>query len=181
MIIFLYLLRTNTIYRMQKDQPTEQAPGGVLPLDEKDKAILRYIQSNAKATVREIAASIHLSTTPVHERIKRMEDEGVILQYATLLNHARINKGLMAICYISLKEHNKKSGGKFIKAIQEMPEVIEFYIISGAFDFMLKVVSENMDDYYNFHVNKLGQVENIAQVQSTFIMGTIKAGQPVIS
>ena len=55
-----------------------------------------------------------------------------------------------------------------------MPEVIEFYIISGAFDFMLKVVVENMDDYYNFHVNKLGQVENIAQVQSTFIMGVIK-------
>ena len=87
----------------------------------------------------------------------------------------------MAICYISLKEHNKKSGGKFIKTLSEMPEVIEFYIISGAFDFMLKIAVENMDDYYNFHVNKLGQVDNIAQVQSTFIMGVIKAGHPVIS
>jgi len=166
---------------MQKDLLTEQPQPAVLPLDEKDKAILRYIQSNAKATVREIASNVHLSTTPVHERIKRMEEEGVILQYATLLNHSRINKGLMAICYISLREHNKKSGGKFIKTIQEMPEVIEFYIISGAFDFMLKVVAENMDDYYDFHVNKLGQVDNIAQVQSTFIMGVIKSGQPLIS
>jgi DNA-binding Lrp family transcriptional regulator len=87
----------------------------------------------------------------------------------------------MAVCYISLKEHSKKSGGKFIKTIQEMPEVTECYIISGAFDFMLKVVSENMDDYYNFHVNKLGQLDNIAQVQSTFIMGTIKDSQPQIS
>jgi DNA-binding Lrp family transcriptional regulator len=166
---------------MQKDALKEQSPAPILPLDEKDKAILRYIQSNAKATVREIAANVHLSATPVHERIKRMEEERVILQYATLLDHSRINKGLMAICYISLKEHNKKSGGKFIKTLSEMPEVTEFYIISGAFDFMLKIVVENMDDYYNFHVNKLGQVENIAQVQSTFIMGTIKAGQPVIS
>jgi Lrp/AsnC family transcriptional regulator, leucine-responsive regulatory protein len=166
---------------MQKDALKEQSPSPILPLDEKDKAILRYIQSNAKATVREIAANVHLSATPVHERIKRMEEEGVILQYATLLDHSRINKGLMAICYISLKEHNKKSGGKFIKTLSEMPEVTEFYIISGAFDFMLKIAVENMDDYYNFHVNKLGQVENIAQVQSTFIMGTIKAGQPVIS
>ena len=166
---------------MQKDVLKEQSPAPVLPLDEKDKAILRYIQSNAKATVREIAAKVHLSATPVHERIKRMEEDGVILQYATLLDHSRINKGLMAICYISLKEHNKKSGGKFIKTLSEMPEVTEFYIISGAFDFMLKIVVENMDDYYNFHVNKLGQVENIAQVQSTFIMGTIKTGQPVIS
>jgi Lrp/AsnC family transcriptional regulator, leucine-responsive regulatory protein len=166
---------------MQKDAPKEQSPMPVLPLDEKDKAILRYIQSNAKATVREIATNVHLSATPVHERIKRMEEEGVILQYATLLDHSRINKGLMAICYISLKEHNKKSGGKFIKTLSEMTEVTEFYIISGAFDFMLKIVVENMDDYYNFHVNKLGQVDNIAQVQSTFIMGVIKAGQPVIS
>src|ERR1700712_906620 len=166
---------------MQKELPKEQADTPVIPLDEKDKAILRYIQSNAKATVREIAANVHLSTTPVHERIKRMEEDGVILQYATILNHTRINKGLMAICYISLKEHNKKSGGKFIKTLSEMPEVIEFYIISGAFDFMLKIAVENMDDYYNFHVNKLGQVDNIAQVQSTFIMGVIKTGQPVIS
>lgn len=166
---------------MQKEAIKEQAATAILPLDEKDKAILQYIQGNAKATVREIAAHVHLSTTPVHERIKRMEEEGVILQYATLLNHSRINKGLMAICYISLREHNKKSGGKFIRTIQEMPEVTEFYIISGAFDFMLKVAAENMDDYYNFHVNKLGQVENIAQVQSTFIMGVIKSGQPVIS
>jgi Lrp/AsnC family transcriptional regulator, leucine-responsive regulatory protein len=165
---------------MQKDPLKEQASPTVLPLDEKDKAILRYLQLNAKATVREIASNVHLSTTPVHERIKRMEDEGVIVQYATILNHARINKGLLAICYISLKEHNKKSGSKFIKTIQEMPEVVEFYIISGAFDFMIKVAAESMDDYYNFHVNKLGQVENIAQVQSTFIMGIIKSGQPLI-
>jgi Lrp/AsnC family leucine-responsive transcriptional regulator len=166
---------------MQKEDLKEQSVASVFALDEKDKAILRYIQSNAKATVREIAANVHLSTTPVHERIKRMEEEGVIKQYATLLDHSKINKGLMAICYISLKEHNKKSGGKFIKTLSEMQEVTEFYIISGAFDFMLKIVVESMDDYYNFHVNKLGQVENIGQVQSTFIMGVIKAGQPVIS
>jgi Lrp/AsnC family leucine-responsive transcriptional regulator len=166
---------------MQKESLKEQTALPILSLDEKDKSILRVLQTNAKATVREIAAQVHLSTTPVHERIKRMEEEGVILQYATILNHSRINKGLMAICYISLKEHNKKSGGKFIRTIQEMPEVIEFYIISGAFDFMLKVLAENMDDYYNFHVNKLGQVDNIAQVQSTFIMGIIKDGQPLVS
>jgi|SRR5665213_367499 Lrp/AsnC family leucine-responsive transcriptional regulator len=166
---------------MQKAAEKENSAIQPVPLDEKDRAILRLLQGNAKMTVREIAANVHLSTTPVHERIKRMEDEGVILQYATLVNHARIKKGLMAICYITLKEHNKKSGAKFIKTIQEFPEVIEFYIISGAFDFMLKVVAEAMDDYYDFHVNKLGQVENIGQVQSTFVMGVIKQTQPMIS
>lgn len=165
---------------MEKVSQTENTAILPVQLDEKDKAILRLLQSDAKITVREIASKVHLSTTPVHERIKRMEDEGVILQYAALINYSKVRKGLMAICYISLKEHNKRSGAKFIKTIQELPEVIEFYIISGEFDFMLKVVAENMDAYYDFHVNKLGQVENIGQVQSTFVMGVIKQGQPSI-
>jgi Lrp/AsnC family leucine-responsive transcriptional regulator len=166
---------------MEKTLQTENTPISPVHLDEKDKAILRLLQSDAKITVREIASKVHLSTTPVHERIKRMEDEGVILQYAALINYSKVRKGLMAICYISLKEHNKRSGAKFIRTIQELPEVIEFYIISGEFDFMLKVVAENMDAYYDFHVNKLGQVENIGQVQSTFVMGVIKQGHPLIA
>ncbi|HVV03485.1 MAG TPA: Lrp/AsnC family transcriptional regulator [Puia sp.] len=159
------------------DGPSDNEPRArseAIPLDEKDKAILRLLQADAKITVREIATKVHLSTTPVHERIKRMEDTGVILRYATLVDHSKVKKGLMAICYVSLKEHNKRSGSRFIKTIQDLPEVVECYIISGEFDFMLKVVADNMDDYYDFHVNKLGQVDNIGQVQSTFVMGVIK-------
>jgi Lrp/AsnC family transcriptional regulator, leucine-responsive regulatory protein len=169
---------------MQNDPETEKTPDGAVEpvvLDEKDKAILRLLQANAKITVREIATKIHLSTTPVHERIKRMEETGVILQYATLVNHSKVRKGLMAICYVSLKEHNKKSGARFIKVINELPEVIECYIISGEFDFMLRVAVENMDAYYDFHVNKLGQVENIGHVQSTFVMGVIKQTHQLVS
>ena len=142
--------------------------------DEKDLAILKLLQQNARITVKEISGKIHLSTTPVHERIKRMEEAGVIKQYATLVNHAKVKKGLMVICYVSLKQHNKNAGAKFIKTIHELHEVIECYNISGEFDFMLKVVVENMDSYYDFHVNKLSQSENIGHVQSVFVMGIIK-------
>jgi len=142
--------------------------------DEKDIAILRLLQHNARITVKEISEKIHLSTTPVHERIKRMEEAGVIKQYATLLNHTKVKKNLMVICYVSLRQHNKSAGTKFIKSILEMNEVIECYSISGEFDFMLKVVAENMDAYYDFHVNKLSQSENIGHVQSVFVMGVIK-------
>ena len=117
---------------------------------------------------------MHLSTTPVHERIKRLEETGVIKQYATLVDHTKVKKGLMVICYVSLNLHNKNAGSKFIKAIQEMNDVIECYNISGEFDFMLKVVAENMDAYYDFHVNKLSQVENMGRLQSVFVMGIIK-------
>jgi len=143
-------------------------------IDEKDLAILKLLQQNARITVKEISQQIHLSTTPVHERIKRMEEAGVIKQYATLVDHSKVKKGLMVICYVSLRQHNKTAGSKFIKMIQSMPEVVECYNISGEFDFMLKVMTENMDAYYDFHVNKLSQEENIGHVQSVFVMGVIK-------
>ncbi len=143
-------------------------------IDEKDLSILKLLQHNARITVKEISDKIHLSTTPVHERIKRMEEAGIIKQYATLVDHSKVKKGLMVICYVSLKQHNKNAGTKFIKMIQAMPEVVECYNISGEFDFMLKVMAENMDAYYDFHVNKLSQEENIGHVQSVFVMGIIK-------
>ena len=143
-------------------------------LDDKDIAILRELQQNAKASIKEISQQVHLSTTPVHERIKRLEQSGVIKQYATLLDHSKINKGLMVICYVSLKQHDKKEGAKFIKSILSFNEVTECYSISGEFDFMLKVVAESMETYYDFHVNKLSQADNIGHVQSVFVMGVVK-------
>jgi len=145
-----------------------------LKLDQKDLAILRLLQQNARITVKEISDKVHLSATPVYERIKWMEETGVIKQYATLVDHSKVKKGLMVICYVSLKQHNKTAGAKFIRAINEMNEVIECYNISGEFDFMLKVVEENMDSYYDFHVNRLSEIENIGNVQSTFVMGVVK-------
>ena len=143
-------------------------------LDPKDVAILKLLQQNARITVKEISDKVHLSTTPVYERIKWMEETGVIKQYATLIDHSKIKKGLMVIVYVSLKQHNKTAGTKFIKAINEMNEVIECYSISGEFDFMLKVIVEDMNAYYDFHVNKLSESENIGNVQSVFVMGVVK-------
>lgn len=142
--------------------------------DKKDLSILKLLQQNARITVKEIAAKIHLSTTPVHERIKRMEETGIIKQYATLVDNTKVKKSLMVICYVSLKQHGKNAGAKFIKVINELNEVIECFSISGEFDFMLKVVCEDMNAYYDFHVNKLSETENVGHVQSIFVMGIIK-------
>ena len=158
---------------MPKPSPKAESTT-VQALDIKDLHILRLLQQNARITVKEISDQVHLSTTPVHERIKRMEENGVIKQYATLVDPAKVKKGLMVFCYVSLKQHDKTAGAKFIKRMHEFSEVIECYNISGEFDFMLKVVAENMDDYYSFHVNKLSQAENLGHVQSVFVMGVIK-------
>lgn len=159
---------------MKKAAKTEQTTIPMPALDKNDLAILKLLQENARITVKEISEKIHLSTTPVHERIKRLEHTGVIKQYATLVDHAKVKKGLMVICYVSLKEHSKNAGIKFIKSINALNEVVECYNISGEFDFMLKVVEENMDSYYDFHVNRLSQIENMGNIQSVFVMGVIK-------
>src|SRR5437868_6511134 len=143
-------------------------------LDRIDLSILKLLQQNARATVKEISEKVHLSTTPVHDRIRRMEETGVIKQYAAIVNGASVKKGLMVICYVSLKQHSKNAGAKFIKSILEMNEVLECLTISGEFDFLLKVVTENMDSYYDFHVNRLSEIENVGNVQSVFVMGVVK-------
>lgn len=143
-------------------------------LDQKDLAILKLLQHNARITVKEISDNVNLSTTPVYERIKWMEETGVIKQYATLIDPAKLNRRLMVIVYVSLKQHNKIAGSKFVKAINEMNEILECYSISGEFDFMLKILVEDMNAYYDFHVNRLSELENIGNVQSVFVMGAVK-------
>ena len=166
--------REYTLFAMAKTTQKEDLATTEVSLDSKDLAILQLLQKNARITVKEISEQMHLSTTPVHERIKRMEASGVIKQYATLVDHTKVKKGLMVICYVSLKEHTKNAGLKFIETMHALNEVIECYNISGEFDFMLKVVSEDMNAYYDFHVNKLSQIENMGHVQSVFVMGIIK-------
>lgn len=149
-------------------------------LDKTDLLILKYLQQNARMTIKEISEKVHLSTTPVHERIRRMEQGGVITKYVTLVNAAKTGKGLMVICYVSLRQHSKNAGARFIKSILEMNEVLECLTISGQFDFLLKVVTENMDSYYDFHVNRLSEIENVGNVQSVFVMGVVKDTKQVV-
>ncbi|MEO8823170.1 MAG: Lrp/AsnC family transcriptional regulator [Ginsengibacter sp.] len=165
---------------MKSQSPKEESLTASYVPDKKDLLILKLLQQNARITVKEISQKIHLSTTPVHERIKRMEESGIIKQYATLVDNTKVKKSLMVICYVSLKQHGKNAGAKFIKVINEMNDVIECFSISGEFDFMLKVVCEDMNAYYDFHVNKLSEIENVGHVQSIFVMGIIKQTHQVV-
>lgn len=149
-------------------------------LDATDLAILRQLQQNARIAVKELAEAVHLTPTPVHERLKRLERSGVIRQYVALLDGAKIGKNLMVICYVSLQQHNKNAGAQFIEAVQDMDEVLECLTISGQFDFMLKVVSTDMNDYYDFHVNKLSAMENVSNVQSVFVLGVVKESHRLV-
>ncbi|SFN04652.1 DNA-binding transcriptional regulator, Lrp family [Chryseobacterium oleae] len=148
--------------------------------DEKDLSILRLLQKDAKMSVRDISARINLSPTPTHERIKRMEKLGIIKEYTAVVDRKKVNKGMMVICMIALNVHNKKTAGKFIEEVGKLKEVVEFYNISGDFDFMLKILAPNMDDFHEFFVNKLSEIEGIGQTKSIFVMNSIKESVQIL-
>lgn len=165
---------------MKNSRLTEETQAVKYTPDKKDLAILKLLQENARITVKEIAQQVLLSTTPVHERIKRMEESGIIKRYAALIDSSKVKRGLTVICYVSLRQHGKNAGVKFIKKINDLNEVIECFSISGEFDFMLKVACEDMNAYYDFHVNKLSEIENVGHLQSIFVMGIIKQTHQLI-
>lgn len=143
-------------------------------LDKTDLALLNLLQENSLLTTRELAQRLHLTSTPVHERIKKLEKEGYIKKYVALLDQQKLNKGLTVFCHVSLKQHDKEIGHKFVKDILSLKEVTECYNVSGEYDFMLKILVKDMPEYQNFIFNQLGSVENIGNTHSMFVMGEIK-------
>ncbi len=146
----------------------------MVQLDEVDLKLLDLLQQNGKITTKEIAQSVHLSPTPVYERIKRLEKEGIIEKYVALVNPEKVGKGLIVFCDITLKEHTKEIGNQFVKEIMSLQYVSECYNISGDYDFRLKVMVRDMKHYQEFVLNDLGAIKNIGSAHSTFVMGVIK-------
>ncbi len=145
-------------------------------LDDTDRSILRLLQQNATLKTRELSEMINLSYTPVYERVRKLEKEGIIKKYVALVDREKVGKKLMVICNIALKEHSRAMGERFVQAISGYPEVLECLNISGDYDFLLKVVVEDMPEYQNFLMEKLGSLENIiGSTQSQFVMGEIKS------
>lgn len=143
-------------------------------LDNTDLQILKQLQQNSNISIKELAAKLFLTATPVYERIKRLEREGYIMKYVALLNKEKLNRSMIVFCNVRLKEHAKNVGANFVKDIVALPEIIECYNIAGDYDFMLKILVADMASYQDFVMNKLSTIENIGNTQSIFVMGEIK-------
>ncbi|MBA0882595.1 MAG: hypothetical protein RLZZ540_1391 [Bacteroidota bacterium] len=143
-------------------------------LDNTDLQILKHLQQNSNISIKDLAAKLFLTATPVYERIKRLEREGYIMKYVALLNKEKLNRSMIVFCNVRLKEHAKNVGANFVKDIVALPEIIECYNIAGDYDFMLKILVADMASYQDFVMNKLSTIENIGNTQSVFVMGEIK-------
>lgn len=143
-------------------------------LDEKDKEILKVLQHSARLTNKELAARVHLSTTPTYERVKRLERTGFIKQYATILDSQKLNKEFAVFCSVKLRHLNSERALAFCEMVKKIPEVTECYNISGRFDYMLRIQSPDMHYYQQFLLNVLGRHDNISSLESTFVMEEVK-------
>ena len=143
-------------------------------LDKVDLQILRTLQENARLTTKELAAQVSLSSTPVFERLKRLEREGYIKKYISVLDADKLNQGFVVFCNVKLRRMNKDIAMEFTRIIQNIPEVTECYNISGSYDYLLKIHAPNMKYYQEFIINVLGTIDSLGSLESMFVMDEVK-------
>lgn len=151
-------------------------------LDATDRRIINLLEQDAKMTIKDIAASINMSTTPIFDRIKRLEKTGYIKGYTAIVDGKMMGFNLIAFCTVTLETHHKEHITQFVKDVHQLTEVIECYHIAGLFDYLLKIYAKDMNDYQMFITDKLASIKNIGKVQSSFVMTEIKSEQalPII-
>lgn len=143
-------------------------------LDTLDRKILEILSQNAKINHKELAAEIGLSITPTYERVKRLEQRGVILAYEAKINKQKIGRGLKVMCQLSLKSHTKDLLETFESAIVRLDEVSSCYHIAGNYDYLLHIEVKDMEAYSTFLKEKLATIPHIANVNSMFVMKNLK-------
>lgn len=148
-------------------------------IDETDLKILRILQKDAKKTTKEIAELLHLTSSPVYERIKRLEKQQLIKKYVALIDKKKLNLPITAICMVSLRYHNEGFIDKFEKQIKELKEVQECYHMAGKVDFFLKINMESLDNYHEFVRSKLSRIENIGVLESYFVLKEIMSNTEI--
>ncbi|MBO5602669.1 MAG: Lrp/AsnC family transcriptional regulator [Prevotella sp.] len=143
-------------------------------LDSIDIKILQQLQKNSRLTIKELGALVQLSPSPVFERMKRLEREGFIKKYVAVLDAEKIEHGFVAFCHLSMKQHSYENAQRIMQAVQDIPEIVECYNISGDYDFMLKIYTKDMKQYQQFILKILGDMDCIGSLHSTFVLGEVK-------
>ena len=143
-------------------------------LDKVDLQILRTLQDNARLTTKELASRVRLSSTPVFERLKRLESNGYIKKYIAVLDAEKLNQGFVVFCNVKLRRLNRDIAAEFVRIIKDIPQVTECYNISGNYDYLLKIHAPNMKYYQEFILNVLGAIDSLGSLESTFVMDEVK-------
>jgi len=151
-----------------------------MKLDEKDKQILRMIQKDAKLTAREIARKINSPITTVFAKIKRMERDGIIKGYATIVDHKMLEKSVTAFIYASFSKGEHVSQRDVVREIAKLPHVQEVHMITGDWDMIIKIKEKDIDSIGKFVVDHLRTLKGIEKTLTTLVLGTEKESTEVL-
>ncbi|HZJ20407.1 MAG TPA: Lrp/AsnC family transcriptional regulator [Pricia sp.] len=135
-------------------------------LDNTDIKILELLQENSKMTAKQIGERLNLSQTPIFERIKKLEREGYIKNYMAVLNERKLGLKQTVFIGITLKGHTRSYLEKFLIKVSDFPEVLECYQVAGNYDFILKVILEDIEGYQVFVETKLSLISELNTVNS---------------
>jgi Lrp/AsnC family leucine-responsive transcriptional regulator len=143
-------------------------------LDKYDMAILEVLQRDARASLQEISAGVGLSPTPCWNRIKRMESEGVIRGYSALIDQAAIGFADTVIVQLTLNSHTDSMIEDFGKALEQIPEVLEAFLVSGDYDYFVRIAVRDTRDYERLLRQRLYKIPGIRNSKSSFVLRTLK-------
>ena len=143
-------------------------------LDQTDIGILNLLQQDARLSHKELAHQLHKTVTPIHVRVRRLQEDGYIKRYAAIVDPKKIGRDLIAYTQVQLKEHSQKTLLAFSAEVIKLTEVMECYHMTGAFDFLLRIAIRDMNEYNDVLMKKLSNLPDVGMMQSFFVMSEAK-------
>ncbi len=143
-------------------------------MDQIDLKILNLLQGDAKITAKDLSNRLSLSVTPIYERIRKLEKQGIIKNYVAIIDPEMVNKSLVVFLNLTIKEHNMEARSNLLRSLTSLDEISELYHTSGTYDFVAKVRFSSIKEYKDFLVNKVASIENIADIESHIVLEEIK-------
>jgi DNA-binding Lrp family transcriptional regulator len=138
-----------------------------------DRKILALLQGDGRITNAELAERVHLSPSATLRRVRRLEEDGVIEAYAALVSQAAIGRSTNVFVEITLNSQSEEHLDAFEAAVREVPDIMECYLMSGDFDYLLRVVAADTADFERIHKTHLTRLPGLARARSSFVMRTV--------
>lgn len=144
-------------------------------LDQTDIKLLRLVQENGTLSNKDLALKVNKSITSVYDRLRRLKENGYITRVVAILDRQKVGLGLVSFSQVFLLDHRTESIKKFEESVAAFDEVMECFQMSGSYDFLLRVVTSDMEEYHKFLRNKLSTLANVDKVQTFFVLSEAKS------
>lgn len=145
-----------------------------IKLDGIDHKLLRILQLNGKITNAQLSKDVGLSPAPTLERVKKLEKAGIIESYHAKIDHKKVGLGIITFVQVTLLGHKKNITEAFVDVIRKVPEVVECHHVTGSCDFLLKIVTEDITTYQDIIMEKVNEIEVVANTQTMVVLSTFK-------